>query len=197
MEKYFVDLVRPETQAAADELLPDGLDNGVIYSRSPESLRRTFEELLEFGGADSQLGDEICTKALELLLLKIRESSIDHRLTRSPAFAAYRRCRLIIESRFLELTTAGEVAALANVDVSYLCRLFSRFDVQSPYKILTRLRMNYAAGMLVREGMSVKHTAMELGYKDPFTFSRLFKSTMGLSPQNFAETYVNLENIVG
>ena len=83
----------------------------------------------------------------------------------------------------------GEVADEANVDVSYLCRLFKKFDFQSPYKRLTRLRMNHAAGILIRDGLSVKQIAMELGYMDPFTFSKRFKTTMGLSPQRFVEKY--------
>jgi AraC family transcriptional regulator of arabinose operon len=57
--------------------------------------------------------------------------------------------------------------------------------------LITRLRMNHAAGMLVREGMSVKQVAIELGYEDPFTFSRRFKKAMGLSPRQFNEKYRN------
>ena len=86
------------------------------------------------------------------------------------------------------------VADEANVDVSYLCRLFKRFDDHSPYQLLTRLRMNHAAGMLVRDDMSVKQVAMELGYEDPFTFSRRFKATMGLSPRQFNQKYRELGN---
>ena len=189
LEKYFVDIIYPASPPPTFSTLKDQLTANVLYSHAPESLRRTFEELTEYGRIHTTGSDDICSKLFEILLMKVLETSIDRSLSESTSFAAYRRCREIIENRFPELATIRSVADEANVDISYLCRLFKKFDVQSPYKLLTRLRMNHAAGMLVREGMSVKQVAMELGYEDPFTFSRRFKKTMGLSPRQFNENY--------
>ena len=194
LEKYFVDIIHPATPPPTFSTLKDQLTADVLYSHAPESLRRTFEELTEYGRFNTSGSDEICSKLFEILLMKILETSIDRSLSESTSFAAYRRCREIIENRFPELASIHSVADEANVDVSYLCRLFKKFDVQSPYQLLTRLRMNHAAGMLVRERMSVKQVAIELGYEDPFTFSRRFKGTMGLSPRVFSQKYSNGES---
>ena len=67
----------------------------------------------------------------------------------------------------------------------YLCRLFRRYDQQTPYQYLMRLKMNAAAERLQDPGALVKQVAAELGFGDPFHFSRVFKSIFGLSPEAF------------
>jgi AraC-like DNA-binding protein len=71
------------------------------------------------------------------------------------------------------------------VDTAYLCRLFRRFDHQSPYQFLTRLKMNAAAGQLQQPGALVKNVAADLGFANPFHFSRVFKSVFAVAPETF------------
>ena len=191
LEKYFVDcLPLPDYRTASG--FPNENTNilgNVLFSRSPESLRTSFEELIEYGIQHSPQSGAICSRIVQLLALKISETAREHRETMSGAYTAYRRCRQLIFSHYLKLSDLKAVAAAGNVDVSYLCRLFKRFDSQSPYRYLTRLRMNHAAELLVRDGLSVKQTAGELGYQDSFVFSRRFKTIMGDSPKCFTEQH--------
>jgi AraC-like DNA-binding protein len=71
------------------------------------------------------------------------------------------------------------------VDTAYVCRLFRRFDHQSPYRFLMRLKMNAAAGQLAQPGALVKNVAAELGFTNPFHFSRVFKSVFAVPPDAF------------
>jgi len=66
--------------------------------------------------------------------------------------------------------------------------LFRRFDQQSPYQLLLRLRMNQAAVML-QTGTSVSIIAEELHFADPFHLSRTFKNLMGFAPSQFARLH--------
>ncbi len=68
---------------------------------------------------------------------------------------------------------------------AYLCRLFRRYDHQSPYQYLLRLKMNLAAEILQRPDALVKQVAEAIGFSDPFHFSRSFKTVFGLSPDAF------------
>jgi AraC-like DNA-binding protein len=45
--------------------------------------------------------------------------------------------------------------------------------------------MSHAASLLLNSGDLVKNVAYELGYENPFHFSRAFKSVYGNSPENF------------
>ena len=189
LEKYFIDIIPGSLVQPSFTILKDQLSINVLYSHSLESLRRSFEEITEYGGIHTKGSVEICSKLFEILLLKITETSTDQSVGESSAYEAYKRCRKIINNRYPEIMTVQAVADEANIDISYLCRLFKKFDIQTPYKLITRLRMNHAAGMLIRDGMSVKRVAIELGYEDPFTFSRRFKKSMGISPQRFTRGY--------
>jgi AraC-like DNA-binding protein len=71
------------------------------------------------------------------------------------------------------------------VNNAYLCRLFRRYDHQSPYQYLLRLKMNHAAGRLKQPDALVKQVAEETGFADQFHFSRVFTSVFGLSPAAF------------
>ena len=212
MEKHFVDIL-PSLPPARPSLpaddagkayptvrtppLPEGfafltnhLAGRVTYCSSPEPLRKTFQELAEYGRIRTPGAGRVCSGLFDVLLLKIAEAAGMQSLAESAAYAAYRRCRAVIEDRFPELATLSDAARAASVDISYLCRLFRRFDSETAYGLLTRLRMDHAAGLMVREGLSVKQAAAELGYEDPFTFSRRFKKVMGVSPRIFLESHL-------
>jgi AraC-like DNA-binding protein len=85
----------------------------------------------------------------------------------------------------LRLRTQAQIARECHVNPAYLCRLFRRYDHQTPYQYLMRLKMNLAAQRLRDPGSLVKQVAAALGFSDPFHFSRAFKSVFGLSPEAF------------
>jgi AraC-like DNA-binding protein len=83
------------------------------------------------------------------------------------------------------LRTLEQIARECHVNNAYLCRLFRRYDHQSPYRYLLRLKMNHAAERLLQPKAMVKQAAAEAGFADPFHFSRVFTSVFGLSPTAF------------
>lgn len=87
--------------------------------------------------------------------------------------------------RFREFRSVAEVSEAGEVNTSYLCRLFQRFDHLSVYQLLLRLKMNHAASLLLDQRRLVKEVASQLGYADSFPFSRLFRKVHGLSPAQF------------
>ena len=194
MEKYFIDIIPGNQVQESFTIFKHLMSENILYSHSLESLKRTFEEITEYGRLRTEGSKEINSKLFEILLLKISETSTEDSIHESPAYGTYMRCRKIIENRYIEITSVQVAADEANIDISYLCRLFRKFDTQTPYKLITGLRMNHAAGMLIRDGMSVKRVALELGYDSPFTFSRRFKKVMAVSPLDFTEGYRKKQN---
>jgi len=84
----------------------------------------------------------------------------------------------------LRLRSLEQISAECRVDAAYLCRLFQRYDHQTPYRALIRLKMNYAAERLQSPGATVKQIAEETGFINQFHFSRVFKSVFGVSPRS-------------
>lgn len=183
MVKYFVDF----TGLRAGDLLKTlGPAPGtVVQTSTPGEVLAVFEDLIRNGMEYTPFGGRIAIVMLELLLLRIAESSIPNESAGSPAFGTYRRCRQYIQEHWQELRSLGEVATACHVDPAYLCRLFKKFDRQSPYQMLLRLKVNHGAVML-QAGLSVARVSEELLFADPFHFSRTFKSLMGIAPSHFA-----------
>jgi YesN/AraC family two-component response regulator len=47
--------------------------------------------------------------------------------------------------------------------------------------------MRLACRLLDLSGKPVKAVALEIGYRDPYYFSRIFKKSMGISPDKYRE----------
>ena len=92
------------------------------------------------------------------------------------------------------MQSLDEIAKESFVDKTYVCRLFQRFDQQTPYQYLTRLKMNKAAELLEDSTMLIKEISAAFGYDDPFHFSRIFKNVLGISPKEFRRLRRACEN---
>lgn len=77
------------------------------------------------------------------------------------------------------------LAALVNISPSHYFALFKRQTGFAPISYFTRLRMEEARRLLETTEASVKEVAAQLGYDDPFYFSRVFKSVNQLAPSNY------------
>jgi AraC-like DNA-binding protein len=183
MLKYYVDFVGRR----AGELLERSpvRPGKFVQVSTPGEICEIFESLQRNGAGESPFGPALCAALIPVLLLKIAESAVPYGGADPRALATYRRARALIDARFLEFKTLDEAARAAGVNLSYLCRLFQRFDHQTPYRHLLRLKMNRAAELLLDSGLLVKEVAAQLGFSDPFNFSRTFRAIFGLSPESF------------
>jgi AraC-like DNA-binding protein len=157
----------------------------VAQVASPEVILRIFEDLIKNGQTGSPYTPLLCTAILQQLILKTAETSIVEHTHTTAAFYTYQSSREIIRKNCLTLRSLDQIAEECRIDGAYLCRLFKRFDCQSPYKYLIRLKMNVAAQRLQSPNTSVKEVAFELGFSDPFHFSRAFKRIFGMPPSTF------------
>ncbi len=183
MVKYFVHFAGTR---AAQWIQRAGLAPGhVMQVYPPNEIQPLFDELVRSGQRGTRQAPELCRQLLEGLATKLCEARAPRASADSPAFATYQRCRLFLQEHAPELHSLEQAARECRLDTAYLCRLFQRFDHQTPYQFLTRMKMNAAAGLLQQPGALVKNVAADLGFRNPFHFSRVFKSVFGLAPEMF------------
>jgi AraC-like DNA-binding protein len=181
--KYFVDFsgTRARRLLQQQQLAP-GTHGHVFALREVEQV---FTALVEDGCKGTGFAGDLCTALLDYLVLKIAESRIPGKAGETPALSTYRRCRQHIIDHCDTLMSLDEVSRACLVDRAYLCRLFRRYDHQTPHQFLMRQKMHRAAERLQHSDLLVKQIAAQLGFSDPFHFSRAFKRVFGLSPDAF------------
>ena len=181
--KYFVDFTgRSALKLLRACRLPPG---HVAQVFPPNALSPLFDELIQSGLQVGRQRVDLCVGLLECLALKIVAARAPVAGVETLAFETYQQVRLRIEQHFLRLRTLAQIAEECHANNAYLCRLFRRYDQQTPYQYLLRLKMNHAAARLQSAGVLVKQVAEEVGFADPFHFSRVFKHVLGLSPDTF------------
>lgn len=79
----------------------------------------------------------------------------------------------------------SDIANYIGIDRSYLTSLFKKNLNVSPQQYLMQFRLSEAAKLLKTTNMSVNEISAEIGYEDPFTFSKAFKKIYGVSPQSY------------
>ncbi len=183
LAKYFVNF---RGRKSLPLLQSCGLTPGsVAQIFPPNEVQELFDELIRCGLKNTRHTPELCSKLLECLALQIAESRAPLEGAETRAFTTYQECRQLILNNFVRLRTLSETARECRADAAYLCRLFRRYDHQSPYQYLLRLKMNLAAEILQQPGALVKQVGEHVGFDDPFHFSHAFKSVFGLSPDAF------------
>ncbi len=186
MLKHFVDF----TGSALVALLKTTsfLNGRALYASRPFRIRSIFENLITTGNTESRNRDALCCLLLRQLVLYADDFTMDSAEAFSPAWQTYLRCRQHIERHYLEIFTIHEAASKCFIDQAYLSRLFKRFTDETPLQLLTRLKMSRAADLLSNRNLLVKQVAEELGFADPYHFSRVFKRVYGIPPETFSQT---------
>lgn len=182
LTKYFIVLGGKAGRDLLTEYrLAPGTVSRVIH---PDQVQQVFDDLIRHGRDDHPDRHRICAMVAQYLIIKIGDLTVPSAGTStSRAFATYQRCRRYIEDHYLSITNLGEVAKACHVDLAYLCRLFQRFGRERPGHYLLHLRLNRAAELIQNSDRMIKEVADELGFSDPYNFSRAFRRAFGVAPR--------------
>lgn len=189
MTKFFVNFFGHEAWPA---LVKSGLTPGTaLYTIEIESFRNLFEAMLSEGDKRLPWSAEICARYLHVLLLKAREAIPAGDVLPDRATSNFHRCRSHIDVHYSRIRNLDDLARAVHLTPPYLCRLFKKFGQPGPFQYLTRKKLSRAAELLVGTGCAVKEAAAEVGYSDPYHFSRAFRRFFGMSPLTFVQNHRN------
>jgi AraC-like DNA-binding protein len=160
---------------------------GFFQISSIGEVMELFELILSNANLDSEYASSICNSLAKALVLKLCEKANHFSHSGSLAWNTYDRALQFMRKNYFSLKSIEELANQVNVDAAYLSRIFRRFHKDTPYKFLIRLKMGHAASLLLTTDNLVKNIAFELGFENPFHFSKTFKSVYGVSPENFVK----------
>lgn len=78
-----------------------------------------------------------------------------------------------------------EIARRFNLSTSYFSTVFKKNTGMSPIDYFIQLKIQRACQLLYIDDSKIKKIAADLGYDDPYYFSRAFKKCMGISPEQY------------
>ena len=81
--------------------------------------------------------------------------------------------------------TLLSLAQQASMSRATFARHFAAVSGQSPWEILTMLRMQMAGELLTRENLSSADVAERVGYRSESAFIKVFSKIMGVTPAGF------------
>jgi two-component system, response regulator YesN len=156
--------------------------------RASEAVAANLEFLLEDALAEAGSYSDIADAAWSLVARAAGAEAGESAESADPGVPAFFGAILrYAEGRYSEPLTLGALSERFRISASYLSKLFRQHAGLSFGEYLSTIRIE-AAKRLIREspGMPLKDVAERVGFKDPFYFSRVFKSAAGLPPSDYS-----------
>ncbi|MFL1429751.1 MULTISPECIES: AraC family transcriptional regulator [unclassified Nocardiopsis] len=102
-----------------------------------------------------------------------------------PEHAAVRRGAAVLRERMAEQVTLAEAAAEAHLSVYHFVRVFRDATGETPYRYLTRLRIERARALLATTALPIARIAERCGFASPGALSAAFLREVGVRPSAY------------
>jgi len=154
------------------------------------NLLREFADHFQRLKQGDLYGNIVVRSILKILLCDMILSSAENQSSffSDAAYASLHPFSNIIDylhTHICDPLTVKELAEMFHFSETYFSRCFKKHLGVSPKQYITKLKMEYARFLVLEEGLSVKETALRLGFPDSFSFSKQFKKLYYVAPMYF------------
>lgn len=133
---------------------------------------------------NNSLAHLIYVKRLELFLLELANDYRSDSTKLSKGAENYAFIIKTINNNIEKRLSVTELATLCNMSEINLQKTFSHYSGVGIMEYFNRIKMQRAAELL-NEGLSVKQTALQVGFQDQNYFSTVFKRITGHTPSKY------------
>lgn len=141
--------------------------------------------------AQNALCSRLATEGACLLLLAILSRSAESIAMAKAQDHGYRRFAAILSYLYENIRTVSvsELAARFGYSEAHLSRLFRRYTGEPPVALIKRARLAHATALLWDSDAPIHRIAAEAGFFCAPHFHRLFKSTYGMTPEEYRKAH--------
>jgi AraC family transcriptional regulator len=161
-------LGRPDALEVQDPVLSSVIDGLCVAARA---------------GADEFYAESAATFLAAHLLTMHASAPPPRELSREDQ--RVRRAARFIRDNHSQPLTLAEMAAVADLSPFHFLRVFKAATGQTPYRFLTKVRLDRARRHLARPELSITEIAHLCGFASPSRLTAAFRGETGLSPSEF------------
>ena len=147
-------------------------------------IQRHFSDIIEYAKMKQSLGTTISlSNSLRQVLTDIYflEDPL-HKNTRY-----FNRAIAYLKSNIEDHITVQDIAHHLDISEIYVNKIFKQASDRTPISYFNSMKITKAKQLLTITDLSIKEVAHELGFSDPYYFSRLFKKETQFSPTAYRE----------
>lgn len=180
-----VNATLPGGQNVFDVLIPPPLRHVRAGTRLDAYLREVIAEFDRADDADAQL--TMLSWARLVVLELIRYDAEAGTLRQRPVDPLVAAVLDELNQRLAEPTSLDWLAQRSGFTPQHVNRVFRRVLGVTPLQYLSRMRMDRAAALLADGQLTIRAVGQQVGFEDPYYFSRMFKQYFGQSPNQYRE----------
>lgn len=98
-----------------------------------------------------------------------------------------------ISKNYTNNITISDIATAANIDRTYLFKLFQKFTGKSPSQYLQNFRLDNASVLLRKSSLSVTDIAYMVGFQQSSYFSKMFTQYKGVTPSEYRKEFIRMQ----
>ena len=170
------------------QLWVEKMFNRILYIMKEAGKRPLGEDELEFlteeAFANAENVQELSENINQILFEGMGRENVFRKMD---TLDYYEKIMKYICENFSEQLTPALVGKEMGISQPYLSKLLRKYGNESFTVCLTRLRMERAKELMSEPGqkMYIKDIAEQVGYRDQFYFSRMFRAYTGQSPSDY------------
>ncbi len=176
--------------------LPEAI-KGIKWARIDTELMNmrissAFSSLIQYNLETGPFAERLATNALEEVLLLIASSravklqNIDPRVQETLD---------LLSQQYYKPFTIASLASQVNLSPSRFAHLFKKQTGESVMEMLIRIRLQHAKKRLELTPLSIAEIAAEVGFNNPFYFTRQFTSFYGCPPATFRRKMKSMQSM--
>ncbi|MBE1444395.1 helix-turn-helix domain-containing protein [Paenibacillus sp. OAS669] len=152
-------------------------------------LSSAFSNLVQYTLETGPLSERLAINALEQVLLLIASSRADKLQHIDPRI---QEALDLLSNHYYKPYTVASLASHVNLSPSRFAHLFKNQTGESVMEMLIKIRLQHAKKRLEHTPLSIAEIAAEVGFNNPFYFTRQFTSFYGCPPAAFRKKVKSL-----
>ncbi|WP_076420617.1 AraC family transcriptional regulator [Colwellia sp. UCD-KL20] len=164
------------------------MDDGVAHVGALTNISNDFDELLELGSRGYTATNvihavHVLQQSLSFLALQLRLTSFNNNSSFN-----LNDVETLMQNNLHQELSLDALAHHSQLSKFHFLKKFKELTDSSPIQHFINMKIQRACFYLDNSEKNIKSIGEELGYADPYYFSRLFKKVIGMSPKQYRES---------